>query len=301
MFRADEYIELGRLLLSEVQPRSDEPSKAWLNRVGEWVNANKGDPRARLLNRWHRMDGGTRICWILAWARCGFQRVLVGHKLAASLMATYAGDDPDVMTCAPWDAYTIEMPPELIPLTAGGQSGSLDVVSVWRHPFDRKSFFVISSRNSDLLVSGRLAFPLPSFDLDRANVVLSDDQQSSVVRARECIARLIVGTELEMTDPSRVKSPGSSTKRARADGAAPSGVHRLLREVKVDCRAAIAGYIAGTRRNSPSVQTLVRGHFKRVAHGAGRTERRWTHIEPYWRGPEDAPVAVRPHMMPDRG
>jgi hypothetical protein len=75
----------------------------------------------------------------------------------------------------------------------------------------------------------------------------------------------------------------------------------LLREVKIDCRAAIASYIAGQRRASPSVQTLVRGHFKRAAHGPGRTERRWVQVEPYWRGPEDAPIALRPHRLPDDG
>ncbi len=29
----------------------------------------------------------------------------------------------------------------------------------------------------------------------------------------------------------------------------------------------------------------------------GQTERRFMHIEPYWRGREDAPIAVRPHIL----
>jgi hypothetical protein len=229
----------------------------------------------------------------------GFQRVQVGHKLAASLMATHAGDDPEIMTCSPWDAYTIEVPPELVRVEVSGRAASFDVVAVWHHPPDAMSYFVVFSRDSDVVISGKLVFPLPAFNVS-ARSVLANGDETPVIRARDCFARLVVSTELEMTDPSRVKVP-PATRRTTGDGTAPSGVHRLLREVKIDCRAAVSSYIAGQRRASPSVQTLVRGHFKRAAHGTGRTERRWVHIEPYWRGPEDAPVAVRPHRLPDGG
>ena len=28
-----------------------------------------------------------------------------------------------------------------------------------------------------------------------------------------------------------------------------------------------------------------------------RADRRWIHVEPYWRGPEDAPIALRSHKL----
>jgi hypothetical protein len=299
VFRVDESIALGLLLLPEVRPLAHEPSRVWLDRVGQWVKANREHPSASRLIRQRRADGGIAIGWTLAWAMSGFQRILVGHKLAASLMATHAGDDPEVMTCRPWDAYTIEVPPELVRVNVTGRPASFDVVAVWHHPPDAMSYFMVLGRESDMVISGKLVFPLPAFDVGALSA-LPDADGGPVIRARDCFARLVVSTELEMTDPSRVKAPPAH-RRTAGDGTAPAGVHRLLREVKVDCREAIASYIAGQRRAPPSVRTLVQGHFKRVVHGPGRTGRRWQQIEPHWRGPEKAPVAVRPHRLPEDG
>lgn len=47
----------------------------------------------------------------------------------------------------------------------------------------------------------------------------------------------------------------------------------------------------GENGNPLRVRTLVAGHHQRYAVGKGRTERVWKWIAPYWRGPEDAPVA----------
>jgi hypothetical protein len=51
------------------------------------------------------------------------------------------------------------------------------------------------------------------------------------------------------------------------------------------------------RRIPPSVQCLVRGHWKRQPCGHELQDRKWIQIEPYWRGPEDAPIAVRSHRV----
>ena len=70
---------------------------------------------------------------------------------------------------------------------------------------------------------------------------------------------------------------------------------QLARDVKIDCRAAVRDYVRGLAASSPVVQSLVRGHWKRQPHGPGGTERKTIFIEPYWRGPEEAPIAVRAH------
>jgi len=49
--------------------------------------------------------------------------------------------------------------------------------------------------------------------------------------------------------------------------------------------------------STPAFQTMVRGHIKRQVCGMNRTGRKVVWIEPYWRGPEDAPILSRPYMV----
>jgi hypothetical protein len=62
--------------------------------------------------------------------------------------------------------------------------------------------------------------------------------------------------------------------------------------IKLDLHHAIRDYVH-KGGSVPSVQTLVHGHWKRVAIGVGRTGRKLVHIQPYWRGDINAPISVR--------
>ena len=86
----------------------------------------------------------------------------------------------------------------------------------------------------------------------------------------------------------------------------PSSARRTrTRRLALTAHPAAARYArpraSGARRSAPSVQTLVRGHWKHQPHGKGRSERKYIFVEPYWRGPEDAPITVRPHALHDGG
>lgn len=73
--------------------------------------------------------------------------------------------------------------------------------------------------------------------------------------------------------------------------------HRVIivgRPIDIDVREAARSDAASGAHKSPSVQTLVRGHIKRQVVGAGRSGRKVIWIEPYWRGPKDAPILARP-------
>jgi hypothetical protein len=69
--------------------------------------------------------------------------------------------------------------------------------------------------------------------------------------------------------------------------------------VRLDLRMRVKEFIAkGEGSTGPmTIQTLVRGHWKNQRHGPAGKDRKFIHIEPYWRGPEDAPIAVRPHII----
>lgn len=70
-------------------------------------------------------------------------------------------------------------------------------------------------------------------------------------------------------------------------------------DVRVDCRSWVGDYVAGNG-TKVGVQFLVRGHHKRQVCGRGRVDRKWIHIEPYWKGDRDAPIAQRTHRIGGR-
>lgn len=80
----------------------------------------------------------------------------------------------------------------------------------------------------------------------------------------------------------------------------PPPTHRnvvLGRPIAVNLSAPVRELARGTSRASlPAMfQALVRGHYKRQVIGVGRSGRKVIWVEPYWRGPEAAPVIVRPY------
>ncbi len=176
---------------------------------------------------------------------------------------------------------------------------SFSDVGVFHHPRTGERQVLCMGKDSHQMIVGTLRFPLPSLG-NHSPDRISDTDQDALERVRECMARLVICTELEMSDPERVAKPTASKRGPKTGTTAPSGVHRLLREVKVDCRASITAYISGERSAAPSVQTLVRGHFQRYHVGKGGAGIVWRQKEPYWKGPEDAPVAVRPHRLGDK-
>lgn len=75
--------------------------------------------------------------------------------------------------------------------------------------------------------------------------------------------------------------------------------HRVIligKPMKLDLRQAVVDVASGDR-SAPNVQVLVRGHYKRQVIGIGRSARKVVWIEPYWRGPEDAPIMTRPYAV----
>jgi hypothetical protein len=124
-------------------------------------------------------------------------------------------------------------------------------------------------------------------------------------RVLSAVARLVVGVELELRDRTNVREPRPARPKAGArESSEPSArTYVLTRGVVVDCRDEVVSHLRGERRTAPKVQVLVRGHWRYQAHGPAHSQRKWLQIEPHWRGPEDAPIAVRKHAIgePEKG
>lgn len=162
---------------------------------------------------------------------------------------------------------------------------------------------MLASRHHDLVLhhSARTLAELARRDViedpsrkEPAFEELAEHDQRSLVLA----GRLVLGAAIELTasehQERRTRGPGA---RARRKGLPKAWVFELRRDVRVDVRAPIRAFVEGRSGDSPTVQTLVRGHWEQQPHGPGSQLRKLVHVEPYWRGPEAAPIGVRAHRM----
>lgn len=222
------------------------------------------------------------------WYELGMPRVVVGHKHAASLMCTtmHADDIPDLV--APWHVFMIDVPSGMIRTGEGANVSRMLAFDLVEDGVRSVSAIVLPDDDDSRMAS-----------LEPAESVRELTAEN--MKANPCellLARYMTGVVIEMSgSPSGTVYGQKLSRKTDPRGNPVTHTFVLRRDVKVDCRPAVASYLTGARGTSPSVQTLVRGHWKRQPIGPGRSDRKWTHIEPYWRGPEDAPIALRPHKL----
>jgi hypothetical protein len=276
-----------------------------LRLLDAWATQDRTPSNASFI-RWLGTSPGhvDRTMWAARWASAGFPQVVVGHKLAASLMATRI--PPEVLAedeLPPWPAYAVILPNGLVPVhdRMADREGFASYVLVERHPkwvlfileAADTAFFIV--RNADSLAEAIDE----DVDVDLLGEVGDFRADARDARVLEQVARLAIGVELELRDRTNVRGPrprkGNEAGRAAAEPATQTFV--LTRNVVVDCREEIVRHLRGERLTAPAVQVLVRGHWRHQAHGPGFSKRTWKHISPFWRGPEDAPIAVRRHAV----
>jgi hypothetical protein len=238
------------------------------------------------------------------WAVNGWPLLVPSHKLAALLMATKVPAEVADDIVFPWDKFAIDVPDGLC--TWGSFNGRPNDV---RH-------VVLTHRKGgqvSLYMQNELhGLPVAVVFKDLADccsaVEYGDGEEDGPALTTEgralnricaVIGRLALGLCIELDKPKHrlVIGEGRPKQPRRFRGEPKAWTFQLTRDVKVDCREWVKDFIRGGTGTSPSVQTLVRGHHKRQPCGPGRTERKWIHVEPYWRGPEDAPIAVRSHRV----
>lgn len=244
--------------------------------------------------------------WSARWADQAFPVLAMGHKYAASLMATSIPSEYAAEIIPPFKAFMIEIPNGLIDVR-DDQGVSWNVryalvqflenipgvfvwnyvlitegsITLWRHGVPTNLLTEAKPEHVTSWEDYSFSFKIDSHD-DRVNVV---------------IGRLILGACLALSSKDSSKPIGKSHS-------CPSGslrtspeplvrVFQLGRPIVVDCRQTIKDYLSGEKHSAPSVQKLVRGHWQRQPYGAQSSLRKWIQKEPYWRGPEGAPILQR--------
>jgi hypothetical protein len=248
------------------------------------------------------------------WAKSAYPQIVMGHKYAAALLVTNIGGDVVDLIKPPFESFLIEVPENLLFITKpDGTRVPIRRIIVSQYPHkDRGTVWAYGAitENGALLyrygVSTADLLPPTigsSFQPDEDSVFLSHSLSTEDGRVASLIGRLILGTCLTMADPEAVKKIGTGHRGPSHPAANPRGAaepvirtFQIGKPVVHDFRDAVARFIAGTQR-SLSVQTLIAGHFRNQPCGPKLSQRKVIWISPFWRGPEDAPILVRPHML----
>lgn len=221
-----------------------------------------------------------------SWAWCGFPRITMSHKHAALLMCTDVPVDLVPEIPMPWTAFLLDVPSGLImpERPAGEAPGRVDHMLLWRSAgIDTDCF----------MVNGLFGAIEGMFRVKRA---LGPDSKAG--RLAKPAARYVLGAciEIDRHRPSGMLTGGGHHPKLNARNEPVTRTYALRRDVKIDCRSAVLDYLRGTR-SSVKIRSMVRGHWKHQPCGPERSERKFIHIEPYWRGPDDAPIALRNHVL----
>jgi hypothetical protein len=260
--------------------------------------------------------GILKALFLARWAHDGFPRVIAGsHKYAASLMCTRITEDVVEDIPIPWKAFMVVVPQGLL------QHGANNYDRIYWHTIeaeDGSTSITIDIDSSDgqapilchraVGTSVKETLFLDPF-AQKSNLVFTDcegndhcgDELAATWEKKIHLlsSRLVFGLLCGMAYGTRFTSKETNAKHVGTSREAPK--HRVVvvgGPIDVDCRPAIHQYMATHQKHSaPSVQTLVRGHYKRQVVGMLRSGRRIVWIQPYWRGPEDAPIMTHGYRL----
>jgi hypothetical protein len=244
------------------------------------------------------------------WAMAGYPTVRPTHRACASWMATDFNNVPMEHIHAPWPAFVIRVPDNMlwlvnwdgdhVPVTVisaahldgdrwfytlatdpvSREEGGYDGLSVWAYGV-----------NTQMMVGGKL----PKAPHEWQTIENTDTDK----RAEQLARRLILGVCMYYSDPARLDehkrvSKPKRVKKGRTPDTLPTYTSWEMRsEISIDVVRAVKHWSATGEGNSPKVQGMVAGHPRHQAYGPKWSLHRWIHIEPFWRGLEDAPVVGR--------
>jgi hypothetical protein len=268
----------------------------------------------------------SRVVFALQWTNAGRVTLVTSHTYAAALAATSI-PDPNVLagTPLPSKAFRVQLPVGLVCDHVPGYAYQYTHANVFLDP-DGRAYVALEGWRAgvgerrhvctlDMYTpkddaEDGLALLLADRSVDAEVDVqmppksdtygsLSDAVKMARTRSSLVTRRIIAGLLLTYANTTNWKETTSGSRgTTKRHGPPPHRTIVVGRPLRSDFRGVIHAYLGGTSTKSPpSVQTLVRGHYKRQAFGHGRSERRVIWVEPYWRGPEGAPILSRPHFL----
>lgn len=235
------------------------------------------------------------------WCSSGFPNMEVSQKLAASFACTKFSTEQAKQIKLPWDCFTIRFTgiiPEITTImVAKNSEGVVHCMGI-----GPDKFLIMCTQSLHEYADAEV----PNIMIAHRPETMEEDIQQAATSANERVTRLcsriLLGACVEITgferEIAKGRPPGKrSSKKKRGVDTPTTWEFRLTRSVKLDARPVVKEYLEGKHGAGFSLQHCVCGHWKWQAHGPGHTKRKWIHVEPYWRGPEDAPIALRSHEL----
>lgn len=316
-----ESIKLGSVLNEYTYQGEDIPDmEAWTRfhemfSAGEIKKLNVEFINILMTNRSVSMESQFSARWV----QQAMPVVEVGHKLAAALLCSTPHPSAKEFFQSPWKAWLIRVPPGLIQMLDSSRLHMEDMQTI--------KVYTLVNQEGNLVwnyiaSSNSMHIQLPSlsgdsiFDSIDDFVTYENENENEIkidqidVRAVALASRLIRGCTMMLVDPMerlayrQASGVSSKTLKMRAAKFGKSASHQphwidryvITAPVTVDLRETVRKYMVGERA-SPSVQSLVRGHWRAQAHGPKRLLRKMIWIEPHFRGDETLPIATRPHVL----
>jgi len=259
------------------------------------------------------------------WVHGACRTLTTSGSYFAAMACTKLNADAADELRVPWPSFAVEIPAGILhaargdyryihltefeDVTGGGASAPepLSVSTIEGAPESGLPTIITPHRDSlaDLLfkktMSGKqwdaISDEYP--ELERWGNATHEMDIDEMSRLANLAHRAVVGLLVTVQHTNNWKASAFSPIASRKLREAPPP-HRTIvvgRPLKTDFTPAIRAAIAGRGSSEPAVQTLVRGHLKRQVVGAGRSGRKIIWVQPYWRGPELAPIMVRPYKV----
>lgn len=262
----------------------------------EHIVRGKGDESDKAWK--HFGEGAQRYQAYARWAHDGYPVLEANASVAAAMMCTQTSGLVATDIQMPYRAVMATVPDGLL------LDGELSIDRVMLdgvHMGRPEEGIRLWMWHSDYTKGALRAYTPPGTTEQALLALLSgaiggseDDPDRRII---QCAGKYIVGllVALQYTDNFAWRDVKARPKKGPWSRSEPA--HRVAmigRAISADFSSAVRQYISGDRRGLPAVQSMVRGHYKRQVFGPDRRNRKVIWIEPYWRGPEDAPILARP-------
>lgn len=299
--RADEeFLLMGQTLWNMEKEGEELP-------IDDWSTLDK-----------KRLSMESLLAW--RWAVDGFTKIISTHTYLAALGTTTIEPAMGFELNLPWKTFLVVVPSEIlrvgerqydrIMISSFNEEVALRmnfnegkcryVVSIYESQdrervagrtkasslcfagTDLNSFLFAKELNTNAIIEREPDMP-PGLERD------TEAKERVILVARRIVAGIIFTFNQTNNFSVQERCGGGKSRRNGLP------LHRLVkvgRPVDVDVRDGLRDFIEGRRNSSPSFQTLVRGHYQR--YGASK---QWQWKEPFWRGPEEAKILLRPRVM----